>query len=200
MKRMLFAALMAMLVAGCGDDEAEQNGAANGSGAGNGEEPLPAWEGTMSIEVLTAEEIQQLIERHKGQVVVVQFWSTWCEPCKRMLPDLVALQKRLGKQVAAISVNTDSYAGRTETPEELVNQAKPILEQHDARFENVVSATPDEELFRHFDMATNGVIVYDRNGQVVEKFVNPINPDEPVGFSIKKDVEPLAKKLLAERA
>ena len=195
--RLLTALLAALLVSGCGGNGDEENGVA-GNGAGNGGEPLPEWKGTMTLDVTTADELQALIDQQQGNVVVVQFWSTWCEPCKRMLPDLVELQKRFGGQVAAVSVNTDYHAGFQDPAESLRSEVEPILKEHDARFQNVISATPDEQLFERFGMATNGVIVYNQKGEVVERFAIPIDPEEPVAFSFERDIEPLVRKLLAQ--
>jgi peroxiredoxin len=34
----------------------------------------------------------------RGKVVVLDFWATWCPPCKREIPDFIDLQKEYGSQ------------------------------------------------------------------------------------------------------
>jgi thiol-disulfide isomerase/thioredoxin len=46
------------------------------------------------------------LEAYKGQVVLLNFWGTWCEPCKRELPALEAAHQQLGAEgLAIIGVN-----------------------------------------------------------------------------------------------
>jgi thiol-disulfide isomerase/thioredoxin len=47
----------------------------------------------------------------KGKVVLLDFWASWCEPCKASFPVMEELQKRYGPQgVVVIAVNVDEKA------------------------------------------------------------------------------------------
>ncbi|MFB6098310.1 MAG: TlpA family protein disulfide reductase [Salinibacter sp.] len=38
------------------------------------------------------------LKEHRGEVVVLNFWATWCPPCRREIPMFVKLQRELGDQ------------------------------------------------------------------------------------------------------
>lgn len=43
----------------------------------------------------------------KGKIVVLNFWTSWCEPCIVEMPSLSRLQKQMGSQVTVLAVSTD---------------------------------------------------------------------------------------------
>lgn len=47
------------------------------------------------------------LESRSGKVVIVDFWATWCEPCKKSFPKLEELSKRVGDKVEIIGVSVD---------------------------------------------------------------------------------------------
>ncbi len=62
--------------------------------------PAPAF----SLQTVAGDRIS--LTAYRGKVVLVNFWGTWCEPCKRELPALQAANERLGaKGLAIIGVN-----------------------------------------------------------------------------------------------
>jgi thiol-disulfide isomerase/thioredoxin len=45
------------------------------------------------------------LEDYKGKVVVLNFWATWCDPCREEMPAMQRLQEKLGGKVAVLAVN-----------------------------------------------------------------------------------------------
>ncbi|MES2465065.1 MAG: redoxin domain-containing protein [Armatimonadota bacterium] len=49
-----------------------------------------------AIEGQTADGTPFRLSDHKGKVVLLNFWATWCGPCRMEIPDLIALQEKYG--------------------------------------------------------------------------------------------------------
>jgi len=80
--------------------------------------PLPV----PDIRFLDADGKEKTLKDFKGQVVLVNFWATWCAPCIRELPSLDRLQAQMGgKDFTVLAVSVDR--GGTKT-------AAPFLEKH----------------------------------------------------------------------
>ena len=52
----------------------------------------------------------------RGNLVLVNLWATWCEPCLREMPSLERLQSRLGERIAVLAVSEDRGGNKTVEP------------------------------------------------------------------------------------
>jgi thiol-disulfide isomerase/thioredoxin len=145
------------------------------------------------------DETQQLIASHKGKVVVLDVWSTWCGPCVEEFPGLVALHRQHPGQVACISLNCNYTGAADQPPGADRDQIEAFLVKQGAAFDNVICTDPDEKLFPALEAAAIPVVrVYDRTGKLRQQFDNDDDEFGPEGFNYEKHVAPLVAKLLAE--
>ena len=51
--------------------------------------------------------------RYRGKVVLINFWATWCEPCRQEMPSIQRLSEKLsGKPFVVLAVNVDEPEAR----------------------------------------------------------------------------------------
>ncbi len=43
-----------------------------------------------------------------GKVVIIDFWATWCPPCRRGIPDLIDIQKQFKNKVVVVGISVDT--------------------------------------------------------------------------------------------
>jgi thiol-disulfide isomerase/thioredoxin len=97
----------------------------------------------------------------RGKVVIVNFWATWCGPCRAEIPDLVKLQDKYRDQLQIIGVSED------EAPPETV---KRFAQEYRLNYP-VVMMTPEiEKLYPGIGALPTSFIV-DRSARVVQKHV-----------------------------
>ncbi len=150
----------------------------------------------IDVQIRSWDETQKLIAEHKGKVVVLDVWSTSCQPCLREFPGLVVLSKRFPERVVCISFNVDYDGSEADPPESYREEVLKFLTGQDARFDNVISSVPNEDFFNRIKLGgPPAVFVYDRAGKLARRFDNSV-PKQPE-FTYAKDVTPLVEQLLA---
>jgi thiol-disulfide isomerase/thioredoxin len=54
--------------------------------------------------------VQVNLASFKGKVILLNFWATWCGPCKLEIPDLVELQDQYGEDLVVLGFSVDDTA------------------------------------------------------------------------------------------
>ncbi len=208
MRRLLCLVGLSVLSLGCSHDtSAPPDAVRNSPGSGattsadsqslapKSEEKQPAAQSSaVNIQYRDWDGLQQLIASHKGKVVVVDYWSTYCGPCKKEFPHLVELSHKYAETVACISVSLD-YEGEGD-PREAEPEVRKFLEQQKATFDNVIfSQEPIQHLLPKLDAAAIPVVqVYDQQGKLVRTFTH----DGGKTFTYQ-DVEAVVQELLDKK-
>jgi thiol-disulfide isomerase/thioredoxin len=118
---------------------------------------------TVAVKVVKYDGLGDLVRQSAGKVVVVDFWATYCIPCKKEMPHLVEMHKKYGKDgLVAMTVSVDEEANNPDIQAE----ALKFLRKVNAGFNNVIldekPAFWQEKL--RFD-AVPCVYVFDRQGK-----------------------------------
>jgi thiol-disulfide isomerase/thioredoxin len=68
------------------------------------------------------------LSEFKGKVIILDFWATWCVPCKAEIPGFIQLQKKYGDQgLQIIGVSVDDAAGTAKKYSDEMKMNYPIL-------------------------------------------------------------------------
>jgi thiol-disulfide isomerase/thioredoxin len=63
----------------------------------------------------------------KGKVLLLNFWATWCGPCKAEIPDLVGLQEQYGKDLQILGISVDDDAADIKPYAQQFKMNYPVL-------------------------------------------------------------------------
>lgn len=140
----------------------------------------------IQIQLVKYKELGDAVKAHKGKIVVVDVWGTFCIPCMKEFPHLVELHKELGKDgVVCMSVSVDD-------PEKK-EQALKFLNKSGATFQNFL-LDEDAEVWQK-NWKVKGVpliFVFAKDGTQAAKF----DSDDPDKTYTYKDVRAKVAELL----
>ncbi len=168
--------ILALLVWGCrsgtdGDDTVE-SGSASHQVRSLGTAPDFALE-TMAGKIFRLSE-------HHGEVVVLNFWATWCAPCLEEIPGFIRLQDNFrarGLQIVGVSLDDEGF-----------DVVRPFAARLGINYPLVVNDGVVAETYRgHFVVPTTFVI--DRRGEIRSRYI---------GIVTFSELEPLLEQLLRD--
>jgi thiol-disulfide isomerase/thioredoxin len=117
----------------------------------------------------------------KGKVILLDFWATWCVPCKQEIPGFIELQKKYGDrglQIIGLSVDDSLNMAKTYATQMKMNY--PIL-----------LAEGKEDILKAYDPIPSipVSIIIDRGGRIVSRHLGIASMDV-----FEKEIVPLLSR------
>jgi thiol-disulfide isomerase/thioredoxin len=118
----------------------------------------------------------QVLKAHRGKVVLVDFWATWCEPCREELPRLVSLAKKLdSSKFQLITISADE-------PEQEAG-AVAVLDKEGVAMPRYIKHVEDDQAFidsvdKQWSGALPALFLYDASGKLAARFIGDSEPGE----------------------
>ena len=125
-----------------------------------------------SVKLVKPEQYRsRVVAAKKGRVVLVNFWATWCEPCREEMPALAAAAKGFpSKDVAVTLVSTDSIKKTADVQKFLAAAKIPFVCWQ-------AKSTDPQRFIEAVDKSWNGAVpytlVYDRKGELSARLLGP---------------------------
>lgn len=102
---------------------------------------------------------------YKGKIVIIDFWATWCAPCRKGIPDLIDLQNEYKDKVIVIGISLDA-----DTKPDVI----PFIKKYGI---NYPIAYGNSEVVRAYGniQAIPTSFIVDQSGKIVDKHVGLVD-------------------------
>jgi len=102
----------------------------------------------------------------RGKVVIVNFWATWCPPCREEIPDLVALQAKYKDRLQIVGISQDEGA---------LDQVRRFAAARQMNYPIVMTTSDIEGRFPPVHALPTSFII-DPEGRLAQRHVGMLNP------------------------
>jgi len=109
---------------------------------------------------------------YKGKIVILDFWATWCGPCRRGVPDLVSIQKSYGDKVAIIGISLDD--------ERTKNDIIPFMKEYGINYPVVYGTSDVVRNYGNIQAIPTSFII-DQEGNIIDKYIGLVSKEIYVG-------------------
>jgi len=104
----------------------------------------------------------------KGKVVILDFWATWCGPCRQEVPDLVRLQSKYrGQGLEIVGLALDAGGAK---------DVRPFMDEHDVNYTMLLGNEDVARAYDHVQMIPTTFVI-DRSGKIVRRFIGVTAPE-----------------------
>jgi thiol-disulfide isomerase/thioredoxin len=123
-------------------------------------------ETTLTLKALNGQE--QALADYRGKIVVLNFWATWCVPCRAEMPLLVEMQQRYADRgVQVIAPSADEPGTQARIP--------AFVKKLKLNFPVWVGATTADMKRLELGEALPATAIFDRDGMIVARIIGPVD-------------------------
>lgn len=103
---------------------------------------------------------------YKGKVIILDFWATWCPPCRKGIPDLISIQNEYKNDVVIIGVSLDG--------DKTIKDVPDFIKQYGINYPIVYG---DEKIVTAYGgiQAIPTAFVIDKKGNIVDQHVGLVD-------------------------
>ena len=119
---------------------------------------------------------QKLVAENRGKVLLINYWATWCAPCRAEMPQLVKMEAALrDKGFRLVTVSADE-------PEQEGDAFNFLAKNHVPLPAYIRKSADDDKYINAVDPKWSGALpasfLYDRNGRKVKSYFGETNLQE----------------------
>jgi thiol-disulfide isomerase/thioredoxin len=111
-------------------------------------------------------ELRELIAKSDRPYVLINFFATWCKPCRNELPDLIELQNDTASEVKVLLVSIDK-------PEDSHSKLRNFLSDFGVNFQTYTRPNGENLILQFYPMWDNSIplsLLYNKQGKMLEVF------------------------------
>jgi peroxiredoxin len=125
------------------------------------------------LEGLNGEKVQ--LKALKGKIIFLNFWATWCGPCKEEMPSMEALYQHFkDRNFIFLTISLD-FGGQ--------EPVRKFIENHRYQFPVLLDSSGKTlDLFEVSKIPTT--LIIDKNGKMIGRIIGPRNWSSPEFFSL----------------
>ncbi len=118
------------------------------------------------------------LSSYSGKVVILDFWATWCPPCRKGIPDLIELKKKYKDKIEIIGLSVDEMSRNTKS------KVVPFIKEYGINYPIVYADMKVVQGYGGINSIPTSFII-DTKGNIVQKHVG-LAPKQTLEEEINK--------------